>query len=185
LEFIFLMTWETYEDLYNNDKEGFELMKNSANALVLQFKEPIEYDLRIPKASDIRRLLYIFQDGFNGNIINPLEVDCCVPNYYTHPHSFELNFGDKFSKRIKKGLELCFNVESKYCSYPIDVHLNNNELFGNEGIYFRFREGIREKIEAQVKNYFSKDELSVFEQIGNFIQPYVHNLHNDHELPNY
>jgi len=179
------MTWETYEDLYNNDKEGFELMENTANALALGFKEPIKYDLKIPGASDIRRLLYIFQDGFNGEIIDPSEVDCCVPQYFTFPHSFEVDFADKFPKRIKKGLELCFNVESKYCSYPLELHLRNKDLFSNEGIYFRFREGVEGEIETQVKNYFNEDELSAFEQIGNFIQPYAPNLHNDHKLPNY
>lgn len=126
------MNLETYDDLYNNDKESFDLMENTANALALQFKEPIEYDLTIPKAHDIRRLLYIFQDGCDGRIINPSNVDCIFPNYQNKGRIFEVDFAEKFPKRIKEGLELCFKTKDKYDTYPLEVHFKDKDIFGNE-----------------------------------------------------
>jgi hypothetical protein len=168
-----------YGNLYFNNRESFNMMKNSANALLLQFKEKIKYDMTIPCAGDIKRLLFIFQDGFDGKIINPSNVDCCIPNYSDKP--FKLDFEDKFSSIIQGGLELCFMKEDKYDRYPMDIHLRDKSVFGDEDNFFRFREGMREKIQIQVNSYFNKKELSAFEQIGNFIKPYASKLDLAHE----
>lgn len=174
-----------YDDMFYNDKKGFELMNNSADALILQFREPAEFDLPIPGAYDIKRLLYLFQEGFDGNIIDYNLVDCCIGTFPDRGRNFKLDFGDKFPTRVKEGLELCFKTKDKYDTYPIHYHLRNTDVFGNEGSYYRFRNGMKEEVLSRVKNYFNKDELSAFEQIGKFIQPYVPNLHRSHPLNDY
>ena len=66
-----------YDDLFYNDGLNFNLMRDTSNALLLQFRKPIVYDLTIPNPANIRRLLRIFQDDLEGEIVNPSEVDCC------------------------------------------------------------------------------------------------------------
>lgn len=164
-----------YEELFHNEKEKFNLMKNTANGLLLQFVEPIKYDLTIPSDTGILRLLNIFQDWQKGKIISPEEVNCLYPAYVDKPIDFD--FGYNSSKRIEEGLNLCFGLNSKYDTFPLRLHLNwNKNIFGNEGSFYRFREGMRENIEVQVSNYFDESELKIFERIGKIIQPYVGNL---------
>jgi hypothetical protein len=167
----------TYEDLYHNNKKGFELMENTANALILQFKEPLKYDLTIPDAYSIKRLMHIFEDTLYGRVIDPVEVNCCYPIY--SDKSLKLNFRKLTSLRVIGGLEFCFTIEDKYDNISIYSHLNRNQaLFGNEGQYYRFREGKREEIQKQVETYFKQEELVFFNKFGEVIKPYVKNLDN-------
>jgi hypothetical protein len=167
---------DTYKDLYYNNKKGFELMENTANALLLQFKEPLKYDLTIPPVWNIKRLMHMFEDNFHGEIINPLEVDCCYPIY--NDKSLKLNFNNQTSIRVVGGLEFCFTKEDKYDTMPLEIHLKDRDLFGYEGQYYRFREGKREEIQKQVENYFKPEELGFFNKFGEFIKPYAKNLDN-------
>ena len=43
----------------------------------------------------------------------------------------------------------------------------------NEGTWFRFRVGEREKLEKEVESYFSKAELNDFKRVGDSFQPYI------------
>jgi len=179
------MTYERlYEELFHNDKDKFELMENTANALLLQFKEPLKYDLTIPSSKSILRLLNIFQDGREGKIIFPDKVNCLYPSYQEKPINF--NFNHKYSKRVEEGLNLCFGLKSRYDTFPLELHLNwNPEIFGNEGFFYRFREGKKEYLEVQVENYFNENELKIFRGIGKFAQPYLQNLDKSVVLENY
>jgi hypothetical protein len=167
----------SYEDLYKNNPQGFELMKNSANALVLNFK-PIIYDLTIPDAGKIKRLLNIYQDDFWEKIISPEEVDCCYPVY--DKRNIELDFGRDIFNRVQRGLEFCINTKNKEDLMPIEFCLSDLDFFGKEYIqgrnFYRIRNGKREELENQVRDYFNKDELSKFREIAEFVQPCIQNL---------
>lgn len=172
------MSIESYSSLKSNNLEGLNLMKNSANALFLGFR-PVIYDLSIPDSNSLKRLTNLFQDSLNGKTILPEEVNCCTPNYESK--NIELDFGDKAFNRVERGLEFCFNTSDKYDSLPIFVHLYlEKELFGKEnfekGIFYRIREGKREDLENQVKKYFNREELNKFEEIAEFMHPYILNL---------
>ncbi len=164
-----------YEELFHNEKEKFSLMENTANALLLQFTEPIKYDLAIPGSKNISRLLNIFQENLSGNYIKPEDVNCIHPSYIDRRINF--NFGDELSKKVDEGLNLCFGLKNKYDTFPLQLYLDwNNDVFGSEKWFYRFREGKRQEIEGKVKDYFNSEELLDFEKIGNFIQPYIKNL---------
>jgi hypothetical protein len=164
-----------YEDLFYNKREKFELMENTANALLLQFEEPIKYDLTIPSVRGILKLLNIFQDGHDGKIIFLERVNCLYPDYSDRPINF--NFNHKNFKRIEEGLNLCFSLKSKYDTFPLELHLNwNKDIFGNEDSFYRFREGKRKDVEFKVNNYFKENELKILKGIGKFVQPYIENL---------
>lgn len=174
------MAFETYEDLLTYNQEGFELMENTANAFLLQFKEPIIYDLTIPGPNPLKRLINIYQDTFQGKIVKPSEVNNCFPWY--DKRDIELDFENKDLSKVERGLEFCFNTKDKYDTMPLLVYLNKNpEVFGQEvisgkGTFYRFRNGVRDEIESNVKSYFNKEELKAFENIESFVRPYIENL---------
>ena len=168
----------SYSSLYQYPKL-FELMENSANALLLQFKTPIKFDLTIPRSNNIERLLHIFQEGFNGETIDPSQVDCCYPVFDNQP--LLLNFEGKSPGRIGFGLGYCFNKNKQGDHPAIREHLEvRNDIFGKEDNLYRFREGMREKIQKEVEEYFTLNEIITFQEIGNYIQPYIKNLDESH-----
>ncbi len=172
------MSIESYASLSRDNPEGFKLMKNSANALFLNFN-PLIYDLTIPRPGDIKRMLNIYQANLNGKAISSEEVNCCYPWY--SERNIELNLGDRRFDRIERGLEFCFNTQDKYDSLPIFVYLTfNEEIFGKEIIkgnsLYRLRDGKRDLLKEEVGNYFNKPELDKFKEISEFMQPYLFNL---------
>lgn len=161
-----------YEDLFFNKPKDYELMKNSANALLLQFEKPLKHDLTIPRFYNIKTGMHILNDSFNGVKIDSLRVNCTTGSNY--PVIITFDFCGKFPKKVEKGLELCFTQYDKYDNPPLEVHLNIEEsIFGHEGNFYRFRNGKREEVKKEVEKYFNKSELKAFEEIGKFIIPYV------------
>jgi hypothetical protein len=64
---------------------------------------------------------------------------------------------------------------------PLAIHLDRNpEIFGQEhvsgGTFYRFRNGMREKIENNARIYFDRGEFKAFEDIVGFVKPYIENL---------
>jgi len=63
---------------------------------------------------------------------------------------------------------------------PIEFCLSDLDFFGKEYIqgrnFYRIRNGKREELENQVRDYFNKDELSKFREIAEFVQPCIQNL---------
>lgn len=174
------MGFNSYDELYETNIRGFELMENTAKALLSQFKEPLIYDLTIPSASKIKRLINIYLDAWEGKIVKPPEVNCCYPDY--SKRNIEVDFGGKYSSVVERGLELCFNTKDKYDTMPLLVHLNRNpEIFGEEnipgkGTFYRFRDGMRDRLENNAKIYFDRGEFKAFEDIVGFVEPYIKNL---------
>jgi len=100
-----------YEELFYNEREKFELMENTANGLFLQFRKPIKYDLTIPGSKNIFRLLNIFQDNLSGKLIKSEKVNCLYPRYIERRVNFD--FGNKISKKLENGFNLCFGLKSR------------------------------------------------------------------------
>jgi hypothetical protein len=173
-----------YNNLYFNHPQNFKLMQNSANALLLQFKEPLIYDLTIPNFPNIKTLMHILIEDLQGNKINPSDVDCLTCTDYSDIIKFDSC--NLFSNKVKKGLEFCFNRQEKYDIPPLEVHLASQDIFGSEWVFgygnlYRFRDGKKEEIQKQVEEYFDKMELEAFKKIGEFIMPYASRVHLPHK----
>ncbi|HKL24176.1 MAG TPA: hypothetical protein VJ912_02475, partial [Candidatus Nanoarchaeia archaeon] len=76
-----------------------------------------------------------------------------------------------------------FNKKNKYDEAPLETHLNwNEDLFGYEKGFYRFREGKRKETEKQVRDYFDTENLRAFKEFGEFVKPYVNKLDRPHTI---
>ena len=164
-------------DSFEKSKREYEFKNNVSYALALQFKKPIIYDLFIPEAKDIRTLMYLADDILGDKKINPEDVNCMTNLHYERQNFVLKNFM-KFSGRVKQGVEAILWNED--CS--LNSALGSPYVFGHEwvmsyGTWYRFRDGMKQKVQKEVEKYFSKDESKGFSEIGEIIEPYVDKLH--------
>jgi len=174
---------DSYSILFSKHPEDFELMKNTGNALTLQFNEPIKYDLKIPGFQNLKRLINMWEDYLHGKEFNPENVNCCFPDYSDKIHKFSFDTNGKIPQRVGKGLELCFNkFGNKYDTPALESHLGNNDVFSKEKGLYRIRDRKRQELEKNVKNYFKRKELEAFNDFGDFAKSYVNKLDKSAEL---
>jgi hypothetical protein len=133
-------------------RENGKLMSMTGNALFLQIKNPLLYDLYIPYFEKLK--VFYEKEILNGSSSN------------------------NFSKRVLRGLELCFLSVGRDDESPLYTHLGEKNIFGREwffghGDMYRFRDGVKQKIKKEVEMYFDKRELECFEEIGRLIEPYT------------
>lgn len=168
---------DSYSMLLGKNPENFELMKNTGNALALQFNEPIKYDLKIPSFGNLKRLVSMWEDYLNGNEFDPERVNCCTPDYSDKRHKFSFDSNGKIPERVENGLELCFNkFGNKYDTPALETHLGDKDLFSKEEGLYRIRDGKREELEKNVKDYFNGKEIEAFNEFGEFADFYVNKL---------
>ncbi len=174
----------SYELLKEKYPNSFHLMENTANALLLEFDEPLKYDLRIPKFSNIKTLVNMWADYHKGINFDVSKVDCVYPSgSYGNEIDKEIHFYGGIPERIEKGINLCLKKRTKNDSPSLETHLLINEdIFGYEKGMYRFREGQEEKISSKVSEFFSLDELKVFDDFGNFVKHYIKRLDLPHLL---
>lgn len=174
---------DSYSILFTKKPKDFELMKNTGNALALQFNELIRYDLKIPSFNNLKRLTNMWEDYLHGKEFDPENVNCCTPDYPEKRHKFSFDTNGKIPERVGKGLELCFNkFGDKYDNPALEAHLGNRDLFSKEEGFYRIREGKREELEKNVKDYFNGKELESFNDFGEFAKPYIDKLDRPTEL---
>lgn len=176
---------DSYSILFANkeDSEDFNLMKNTGNALALQFNEPIKYDLKIPSFNNLKRLANMWEDYLHGKEFDPENVNCCFPDYSEKRNEFPFDTNEEIPERVGRGLELCFNkFGDKYDTPALESHLGNRDLFSKEEGLYRIRDGKRQELEKNVRNYFETKELEAFNDFGKFAKPYINKLDKSAEI---
>src|SRR4030043_1483885 len=133
-------------------RENGKLMSMTGNALFLQIKKPLLYDLYIPYFEKL-------EDFYRKEILKK-------------------EISKNLSKRVIRGLELCFLDFGKDDERPLNTHLGDKNLFGKEwffghGDMYRFRDEQKQKIKKQVEGYFDDGELDSFDEIGRLMEPYT------------
>lgn len=149
----------------------------------MQFKTPQVSDLAIPDATDIKRLLTISGRLMNGEEIKPEEITCVTSNPRYNPPQYwhKGKFFSSLSPRVSEGIEKILDESSSSSEnsfLSLIMHINDRNILGSEwnygfGTRYRFREGKREKVEREVKQYFNEQELGDFDKIGNLFQPFI------------
>ncbi len=160
-------------------KKEYEIKCNFCDALLLQFKKPIRYDLTIPNGYHIYNLFVVADKIMKGGRINKKGI-------YLMQHDFEYISEKSFphlSKKVSKGLIDVLRDSRRETSFLQDYMERRKDIFGRDwffgyGDLFRFRDGEREKAELRVSNTFSKEELAEFNKIGEIIQPYIKYVHS-------
>ncbi|MFH1503228.1 MAG: hypothetical protein ABIE36_01060 [Candidatus Diapherotrites archaeon] len=133
-------------------RENGKLMSMTGNALFLQIKKPLLYDLYIPEFLKL-------ENFYEKEVLNK-------------------GSSKNFAKRVVRGLELCFLNVGGDDTHPLNTHLGEKDVFGSEwffghGTLYRFRDGKKQQIKNEVERYFNKRELESFEEIGRLIEPYT------------
>ncbi|VVB82819.1 Uncharacterised protein [uncultured archaeon] len=162
--------------------DEFDLKKQTSYAILLQFKTIQVSDLAIPDATDIKRLVTISGRLMNGEEIKPEEITCVTsnPRYNSAQYWKKGKFFLSLSPRVPEGIEKIFDESSNSSGNSFlelimgipDRTLANEWNYGY-GTWYRFREGKREKVEQEVKQYFSGQELNDFDEIGNLFQSFI------------
>ena len=177
------MVNDSYSILFAKHPEDFELMQNTGNALALQFNKPIKYDLKMPHFGNLKRLASMWEDYLHGKEFDPERVNCCFPDYPDKRHKFSFDTNGKIPLRVENGLELCFNkFGNKYDTPALESYLGDKDLFSKEEGLYRIRDGKREELEKNVKDYFNRKELDAFNDFGEFADSYVNKLDGSAEL---
>jgi hypothetical protein len=167
-------------------EEQYNFYWNTSNALLLQFKNPVIYDLSIPDPYEVGYLIAISNRIMNGEEINPESVTCVTSNpKYNHKQYLKKDSLSKVSPRVSEGLLGILKDSREEYSFLCDYMLSNPQLFSNnffhgKGTWFRFRDGMREQTEKEVMEYFNQEEFSDFEKIGNLFQPYIERVGASH-----
>ena len=166
--------------------ERYDFYVNTSNALLLQFKKPLIYDLSIPDSYEVGYLVAISNRIMNGEEINPESVTCVTSNpKYNHKQYLKEDSLSKISPRVSEGLLRILKdsreEDSFLCDYMYsNQHLFSNDFFYGKGTWFRFRYGMREQTEKEVMEYFNQEEFADFEKIGNLFQPYIERVGASH-----
>ncbi len=161
-----------------NFEEDLKFIPQTCEALLLQFKKPIVYDLSIPSAYNICSLVVIAGKIMSGEEINPAEVNCITTSHSYWENRLKEEYFSKLSPKVSKGLMKVLD-EPRDDSSLLEKYLGwTSSIFGHEwhhgkGDWYRFREGKREETEKKVRAYFSDSELADFDKIGNLFQPYI------------
>ncbi len=160
-------------------EDEFNLKKQTSYAIFLQFKTPQVSDLAIPDATNIKYLVTISGRLMNGEDIKPEEITCVTSNpRYNHSQYWRKGkFFSSLSPRVSEGIEKILEESYDENSF-LELIMFHGDILGNEwnygfGTWYRFREGKREKVEREVKQYFNEQELGDFDKIGNLFQPFI------------
>lgn len=157
----------------------YDFLTNTSNALLLQFKKPLILDLSIPEPYEVGYLVAISNRIMNGEEINPESVTCRTSNLkYNSKQYLKKDSLSKISPRVSEGLlgilKDSRDEDSFLCNHMLlNQHLFSSDFFYGKGNWFRFRDGMREQTETEVRRYFNQEELSDFEKIGELFQPYI------------
>lgn len=160
------------------EKDNSLLKERTCEALFLQFKEPIVYDLYIPNCHEIYSLIVIAGKILNGQKIIPSKVNCISTRQDVFENILKKEYFSGLSKKVFFGIHNSIDESKQKHSELFNYMMYREDILGSErhitkGTWFRFREGKRKEIEDIVNNYFKTFELEDFDKIGKIIKPYI------------
>jgi hypothetical protein len=167
-----------------NEKYDFNVA--TSNALLLQFKKPLFFDLSMPDPYSIAYLVAISNRIIDGENISPGSVTCITSNPTYNPKQYlRKDSLSGVSPRVSNGLLDILKYSRDEDSFLSNYMMFNTRLFSNDwipgkGTWFRFRDGMRVETEKMVNEYFGPKELCDFEKIGNLFQPYIERVMAPH-----
>ncbi len=171
----------------SSNREGWELLKRTTDALVLGFTDPIRYDIRIPKLSRVH-----FSAGYAiENYISGKPVD--LDQFKKDADSYT-NFNPTLEKFMKSNdwaprtAECLFAL--LYVTYStgymgnganfpkIALILEDRERFRKEFIFgfgecYDYREGKRDEANMLVNSYFKPAEVENFKKLHHYMRLYT------------
>jgi len=169
---------------------GDNFLENTSNALLLQFKNPLIYDLSIPDPYKIAYLVAISNRIMDGEKIDSESVTCITSNPIYNPRQcLRKDSLSEVSPRVSSGLidilKDSRDEDSFLCNHMSrNKHLFSSEFIYGKGTWFKFRDGMRDKTEKEIRKYFSEEEFLDFEKIGNLFQPYIQRVGAPHPCNN-
>ncbi len=169
-----------------NWKEEYERDYIYCDALLIQFRIPKVFDLRIPDPEDISSLVDLGIKKMLGRRVNPLEVNCLSTSNQEYSitkfNRIEKALNDQeLSERIFKMIreegtcEINFKNKSQK---SIKNYLNHQRIFRMEwifghGTWYNYREGEKEKAELRVKRYIPLEHVRKINLLGESFQEYI------------
>ena len=170
---------------YKDEKE----FHPHCNALLLQFKDKIIYDLIMPDPYKIISLFNLSVRTLSGEKINLSDVDCVSSNHNDSDCPNYLRFeklnGVVQDLDLSKKLYLPLydgphrdrkSILEDYMHYGEDIF--RKEWFSGRGTLYAFREGKRDELEKEVWELLPSKHIEKIKLIGDNIQPFIKVIFN-------
>jgi hypothetical protein len=163
-----------------DDFKKTQLLHIYCDALLLEFKNPVVYDLSMPSAYNIYSLINLSLEILSGKKIKPKEVNCVSTCHDYNKNKISFNKLNSVLKNKNLSEKLFNCLDEPYESRSVlkeylEFHPNKFrwEWFGGYGDWFEFRNGMRENVKKEVEEILPPKEYSKIKLLGEIFQPFV------------
>jgi hypothetical protein len=175
---------ELYDRICNGDWDAEKKLHPYAISLLLSFSSPQVYDLSIPCAYQINRLVQISLYNQNGEEIKPENVNSTSTGSNC---DFEIVELEEFEQQFGKGdfsenmflTMLSTRRQTSILEMYVSMHREHfrHEWFCGHGDWYEFRTGKRETFAKHVENELPKEHIENIKLIGNGFQDFIPRIH--------